>query len=111
MDYHSPMSAAADSFLLVYAGLFPIVNPIGSAPIFFALTSHNSISVRRGLARRVTVNSFILLLGSLFVGSHVLVFFGITLPVRLRIGGWRIGGRLVRLAAAARRRGADPSAG
>jgi multiple antibiotic resistance protein len=86
MDYHSPMSAAADSFLLVYAGLFPIVNPIGSAPIFFALTSHNSISVRRGLARRVTVNSFLLLLGSLFVGSHVLVFFGITLPV-LRIGG------------------------
>jgi multiple antibiotic resistance protein len=80
------MNAAANSFLLVYAGLFPIVNPIGSAPIFLALTSHNSIAVRRTLVRRVTLNSFILLLGSLFVGSHVLVFFGITLPV-LRIGG------------------------
>jgi multiple antibiotic resistance protein len=34
----------------------------------------------------VAVNGFILLLGSLFVGSHVLVFFGITVPV-LRIAG------------------------
>src|ERR1700683_913679 len=80
------MNAAANSFLLVYAGLFPIVNPIGSAPIFLALTSRNSIAVRRRLVRRVTINSFILLLGSLFVGSHVLVFFGITLPV-VRIAG------------------------
>jgi multiple antibiotic resistance protein len=80
------MHAAADAFLLVYAGLFPIVNPVGSAPIFLALTSNHSAEVRHLLARRVAVNGFILLLGSLFVGSHVLVFFGITVPV-LRIGG------------------------
>ncbi len=80
------MNAAANSFLLVYAGLFPIVNPVGSAPIFLALTRHNSVAVRHALVRRVTINSFILLLGSLFVGSHVLVFFGITLPV-VRIAG------------------------
>ena len=43
------MNAAANSFLLVYAGLFPIVNPIGSAPIFLALTSHSSVAVRRRL--------------------------------------------------------------
>ena len=42
--------------------------------------------MRRILARRVAINGFVLLLGSLFVGSHVLTFFGITLPV-LRIGG------------------------
>ena len=80
------MNAAANSFLLVYAGLFPIVNPVGSAPIFLALTSHSTAAVRHGLVRRVTINSFVLLLGSLFVGSHVLVFFGITLPV-VRIAG------------------------
>jgi multiple antibiotic resistance protein len=80
------MNAAANSFLLVYAGLFPIVNPVGSAPIFLALTSHNPIEVRRRLVHKVAINSFILLLGSLFVGSHVLVFFGITLPV-VRIAG------------------------
>ena len=27
-----------DTFLLVYAGLFPIVNPLGNAPIFLGLT-------------------------------------------------------------------------
>src|SRR5580704_5528946 len=75
-----------NTFLLVYAGLFPIVNPIGGAPIFLALTHQSSEEARRALAWRVAVNGFVLLLGSLFVGSHVLAFFGITLPV-VRIAG------------------------
>jgi multiple antibiotic resistance protein len=80
------MHEIGQAFLLVYAGLFPIVNPVGSAPIFLALTAGQSSRVRHALARRVAVNSFLLLLGSLFVGSHVLQFFGITIPV-LRIAG------------------------
>lgn len=80
------MNDAANSFLLVYAGLFPIVNPIGGAPIFLALTHGSSEEVRRSLAWRVAINGFVLLLGSLFVGSHVLAFFGITLPV-VRVAG------------------------
>ncbi|HXZ02271.1 MAG TPA: MarC family protein [Stellaceae bacterium] len=76
----------ANSFLLVYAGLFPIVNPVGSAPVFLGLTRHCTDQERRSLARRVAVNGFFLLLGSLFVGSHVLEFFGITLPV-VRVAG------------------------
>lgn len=80
------MNAAVQSFLLVYAGLFPIVNPVGGAPIFLAMTRSSSEAERHALARRVAVNGFFLLLGSLFVGSHVLEFFGITLPA-VRIGG------------------------
>jgi multiple antibiotic resistance protein len=76
----------ANSFLLVYAGLFPIVNPIGGAPIFLGLTRHSTDQERNATAGRVAINSFFLLLGSLFVGSHVLEFFGITLPV-VRIAG------------------------
>jgi multiple antibiotic resistance protein len=75
-----------NSFLLVYAGLFPIVNPIGSAPIFLGLTRHRTDEERHETATRVAINSFVLLLGSLFVGSHVLEFFGITLPV-VRVAG------------------------
>jgi len=93
------MHAAANTFLLVYAGLFPIVNPVGAAPIFLALTHHHSAQVRSGLAWRVAVNGFILLLGSLFIGSHVLVFFGITLPVVRIAGGLAVawfGWRLLR---------------
>jgi multiple antibiotic resistance protein len=76
-----------NTFLLVYAGLFPIINPIGGAPIFLGLTRHCSEEERNGLALRVTVNSFFLLLGSVLAGSYVLDFFGITLPIVRVTGG------------------------
>jgi len=76
----------ANAFLLVYAGLFPIVNPIGVAPIFFGLTRYCTQKERNALALRVTLNSFFLLLGSLLAGSYVLEFFGITLPI-VRVAG------------------------
>jgi multiple antibiotic resistance protein len=71
---------------LVYIGLFPIVNPIGSAALFLSLTEHCADYERNALALRVTRNSFLLLLGSLLIGSYVLEFFGITLPV-VRVAG------------------------
>jgi multiple antibiotic resistance protein len=80
------MSDVSNTFLLVYAALFPIVNPLGSAPVFLSLTRHYSPRTRHALALRVAVNGFLLLLGSLFVGSHILDFFGITLPI-VRIAG------------------------
>jgi len=80
------MNDAVNSFLFVYAGLFPIVNPVGGAPLFLVLTQHATASERHRLAARVAINGFVLLLGSLLVGSHVLEFFGITLPV-VRVGG------------------------
>ncbi len=75
-----------DALLLIYAGLFPIVNPVGSAPIFLGLTEQSTGAERHRLAARIAVNGFLLLLGSLLVGSHILEFFGITIPV-VRIGG------------------------
>jgi multiple antibiotic resistance protein len=75
-----------NAFLLVYMGLFPIINPVGAAPIFLGLTRECTDEERHLLARRVAINGFVLMLGSLFVGSHVLEFFGITLPV-VRIAG------------------------
>ncbi len=80
------MHQIAEAFLLVYAGLFPIVNPVGNAPIFLALTASHTEPARHALAYRVAVNGFLLLLVSLFVGSHLLQFFGITIPV-LRVAG------------------------
>jgi multiple antibiotic resistance protein len=80
------MSSFTSTILLVYAGLFPIVNPIGSAPLFLGLTNNYTLQQRAKLATDIAINSFFLLLGSLFVGSHVLEFFGISLPV-VRIGG------------------------
>ncbi|HEY0218888.1 MAG TPA: MarC family protein [Afipia sp.] len=58
---------------------------MGNAPIFLRLTQ-GVASEREGLARAISLNGFFLLLGSLFIGSHVLEFFGITLPI-VRISG------------------------
>ena len=80
------MTAVFSAFLLTFAGLFPIVNPIEAAPFFLALTPALSDDQRRSLARRVAINGFALLLGSMVVGPWLLVFFGIDLPV-VRIAG------------------------
>ena len=81
------MNDVANTFLLIYASLFPIVNPVGGAPIFLAATRYCTKAERNALARRVATNSFLLLFGSMFVGSHVLQFFGIALPVVSVAGG------------------------
>ena len=67
-------------------GLFPIINPVGGAPIFLGLTRDCTDEERHLLARRVAISGFFLMLGSLIVGSHVLEFFGVTLPV-VRVAG------------------------
>lgn len=80
------MEELVKSVLLVTSALFPIVDPIGGSPIFLSLTRDYDRPTRKLLARRIAVNSFILLIGSWAVGSHVLSFFGISLPV-VQVGG------------------------
>jgi multiple antibiotic resistance protein len=75
-----------EGVLLVFAALFPIVNPLGNAPIFLAITSDYTREERASLAWRVTVNAFILLVASLATGTYVLEFFGISVPV-VQVGG------------------------
>jgi multiple antibiotic resistance protein len=74
------------TFLLVYAALFPVINPIGDAPVFLNLTQFCAPAQRHLLAQKISISSFLLLLASMFVGSDVLSFFGIGLPV-VQIGG------------------------
>lgn len=72
---------------LTFAALFPIINPLGVAPIFLSLTRGYPESVRKLLARKIAVFGFLLLGGSLALGSAVLTFFGISLPVVQVAGG------------------------
>jgi multiple antibiotic resistance protein len=76
----------AQSIILILSALFPIVNPLGGSPVFFALTKEYPSSARRILARKVAINSFVLLIASFLVGTHVLAFFGISIPV-VQVGG------------------------
>ncbi len=80
------MFSIVKSIFLVVSALFPIVNPLGGAPIFLSLTHYYSTSQRKVLSRKIAMNSFLLLMGSYFIGTHILAFFGISLPV-VQVGG------------------------
>jgi len=74
------------AFLLVFAALFPIINPPGTALLFLAMTRGLSHVDRIFLSTRVALYTGIIILASLFIGSYVLIIFGISLPV-LRVAG------------------------
>lgn len=80
------MADAVKVFLLTLSALFPIVDPLAGSPIFLAMTQEYSPETRKALAWRVAINSFLLMVGSYFVGAHVLNFFGVSLPV-VQVGG------------------------
>jgi multiple antibiotic resistance protein len=80
------LSDLVKNVLLVVGALFPIVNPIGNTPIFLSLTQGFSEHGRTALARMIAVNGLILIVTSIFIGTHILAFFGISLPV-VQVGG------------------------
>jgi multiple antibiotic resistance protein len=80
------LSDLVKNTLLVVGALFPIVNPIGNTPIFLTLTRGLSGHGRTLLARMIALNGLTLILTSIFVGTHILAFFGISLPV-VQVGG------------------------
>lgn len=76
-----------EALLLAIAALLPIVNPLGSAPVYLAKTIDLDAAQHADLARRVAINSFLLLLASLLIGAYVLDFFGLSVPVVQVAGG------------------------
>ena len=80
------MLEAARNLLLILSAIFPIVDPIGGSPFFLALTGDYGSEARKALSWRIAFDSFVLLVGSYFVGSYILAFFGISLPV-VQVGG------------------------
>jgi multiple antibiotic resistance protein len=80
------MVEAVKSLFLILSALFPIVDPLGGSPIFLSMTRDYSPAVRKELSWRIAMNSFFLLVGSYFIGTHILTFFGISLPV-VQVGG------------------------
>jgi multiple antibiotic resistance protein len=75
-----------NAFLLALPALFSIVNPLGSAVIFAQVLGARTHAERRWLAGKVAVFSLAVLLASIWSGSFVLNFFGISLGA-LRLGG------------------------
>src|SRR5947199_3738943 len=80
------LSDLLQSTLLVVGALFPIVDPVGNIPIFLSLTRGLTAHARSALARMVAINGLIVILTSIFIRTHILAFFGISLPV-VQVGG------------------------
>ena len=73
------------ALILVPVTLLPIINPLGTAPVFVATVGANR-SVAKRLARQVAINGWLVIVISMLIGSYVLAFFGVSLPV-VRLGG------------------------
>ncbi|MCZ2104015.1 MAG: NAAT family transporter [Burkholderiales bacterium] len=78
--------ALGKSLLFAIAAVLPIINPLATAPIFVAWTQGMNDRERRHLA--TTIGKYVTLLLALttVLGSLVLDFFGISLPV-VRVAG------------------------
>lgn len=74
-------------FILTFAALFSIMNPLGTVPLFVGLTQENTMKERAQIAFWTSVNVLIILLLSFFVGKYILLFFGISLNSLKLAGG------------------------
>src|ERR1700761_4838409 len=72
--------------LLIFASLFPIINPPAAAFIILSMVPHATQAERAEMARRIAINSFVILLASLSIGAYLLSFLGISIAV-LRVAG------------------------
>jgi multiple antibiotic resistance protein len=77
----------AATLLLAIGALLPIVDPLGGAPLYLAMTANLTPEERGKMAKAVAINSFLLLLASALVGAYVLDLFGLSIPVVQVAGG------------------------
>ena len=83
---HAMISELVRVSLLIVGALFPIIDSPDSIPIFLTLTPGLSAESRAVLARKIAINSFLILVVAVLIGTHILAFFGVSLPV-VQVGG------------------------
>ena len=73
-------------YLLAFAALFSVINPLGTVPIFVGLTKENSSKEKSMVSFFTAIYVLVILVISFYLGQYILVFFGITLEA-LKIAG------------------------
>src|ERR1700722_3379278 len=73
--------------LLAVGALLPIVDPLGGAPIYLAMTASLTHEERSRMAKAVAINSFLFVLPFSLIGAYVLDFFGLSIPAVQVAGG------------------------
>lgn len=75
-------------FAFGFSALLPVVNPLGSALVFLGLVGVVPPAVYRSLARRIAINTILFFAVIELLGSALLSFFGISLPIMQVSGGF-----------------------
>lgn len=75
-------------FAFGFTALLPVVNPLGSALVFLGLVGVVPPDVYRSLARRIAINTILFFAVIELIGSAILSFFGISLPIVQVSGGF-----------------------
>ncbi|MFA4646709.1 neutral amino acid NAAT transporter SnatA [Pyrococcus kukulkanii] len=75
------------SFILMYAGLFAITNPIGAVPVFMGVVSHLPIEKRHEVARKVSITVLVTLITFALIGQWIFKFFGSSVDAFAIAGG------------------------
>lgn len=86
MEFTALALAFGKSLLLALAGVLPILNPPASAPVFVNLTNELDTPTRNALATRIGRNVALMLAGAMLIGTYVLDFFGVSIPI-VRVAG------------------------
>lgn len=74
-------------FGLSFSALLPLVNPLGGALVFLGLVGAAPPVVYRTLARKIAISTTLFLVAIELIGTAMLKFFGISLPVMQVSGG------------------------
>ena len=64
--------------LLCFTSFFTLTNPLGTMPVFLAMTQGMSNQERRHIVKRATIISFLILMVFTFSGQFLFKFFGIS---------------------------------
>ena len=73
--------------LLAFTSLFTLINPLGTMPVFMAMTSELSVEERNRTARKASVVAFFTIIAFALTGQLLFNFFGISVNSFRVVGG------------------------
>jgi multiple antibiotic resistance protein len=63
-----------------FIGLFAILNPLGSIPVYLGMTANKSANETKAIAIKTAISVAVILVIAIWAGNALLLFFGITMP-------------------------------
>jgi multiple antibiotic resistance protein len=83
----SELPVAFRIFPIIFAALFPVINPVGTALVLYGMTRNVDDQTWRSTSRKIALYTFFLLTFFFFLGGYILKLFGLSVPVVQFSGG------------------------